>query len=257
MPSAVSDRGTFRVALTDGRVVKARRHSRVATARRYAGIVRALPDLPFAPVLARHGRVTIEAWVPGVPLSRRPRSRARVAAAAAILRALHGVRRLGRRRLAPRASTRAFAADLVRRLDVLVAARALTTRDADRVRRALARTRPATARVGVIHNDFSAENVVEDRSGRLHVVDSGGIRVGFLDLDLARTWYRWPMPAATWRAFLATYAGSHGVDPETPAPFWRLAALVRSAHFRVVRATPAADVPLRRLRRLIGRRARS
>ena len=94
---------------------------------------------------------------------------------------------------------------------------------------------------------------MEDRAGGLHVVDNAGMRIGFLDYDLARAWYRWSMPNGAWRAFLACYADGDAFDPAAPAPFWRLAAVIRSAHFRVVRATPAADVPLRRLRALTRR----
>jgi aminoglycoside phosphotransferase len=251
LPSPRSDRAAFRVGLADGRVVKVRRASRVAAARRYAALVRALPRLPLAPVYLREGRVVVEGWIPGVPLSARPRTRARLAAAAAILRALHDVRRLGRRGLARRASTRDFVADLSRRLAALVAAGAVGARDAARIERALAATRPTHARIGVIHGDLCAENLVEDRAGGLHVVDNAGMRIGFLDYDLARAWYRWSMPNAAWRAFLACYADGDAFDHAAPAPFWRLAAVIRSAHFRVVRATPAADVPLRRLRGLV------
>jgi aminoglycoside phosphotransferase len=254
LPSPRSDRAAFRVGLADGRVVKVRRASRVAAARRYAALVRALPQLPLAPVYLREGRVVVEAWVRGAPLSERPCTHARLAAAAAILRGLHDVRRLHRRGLvARRASTRDFGAGLARRLAALVAAGAVGARDAARIDRALAATRPAHARLGVIHGDLCAENIVEDRAGRLHVVDNAGMRIGFVDYDLARAWYRWSMPDGAWRAFLASYAGGDAFDPAAPAPFWRLAAVVRSAHLRVVRATPAADVPLRRLRALARR----
>jgi aminoglycoside phosphotransferase len=253
LPSPRSDRAAFRVELTDGRVVKVRRARRVATARRYAALVHALPELPLVPVHRRDGRITIEAWIPGLPLSVRPRTRTRVAAAATILRALHDVRRLGHRRLARRASTRAFGADLARRFAALVAVGAVDARAAARIGRALATTRPATARIGVIHGDLCPENLVEDRAGRLHLVDNAGMRVGFLDYDLARVWYRWSMPEGAWRTFLACYAAGDAVDPAAPATFWRLAAVVRSAYFRVVRATPGADVPLRRLRALARR----
>jgi hypothetical protein len=87
------------------------------------------------------------------------------------------------------------------------------------------------------------------------VIDSGGIRVGFLDYDLARCWYRWPMPPASRRAFLARYAAPRPAPPSVPATFWRLAALVRSAHFRVTREHAEADVPLRLLRALVRARA--
>lgn len=240
--------------LADGRIVKVRRASRVAAARRYAALVRALPQLPLAPVYLREGRVVVEAWIRGAPLSALPRTPARIAAAAAILRALHDVRRLGGRGLvARRASTRHFGADLARRLAALVAAGAVGARDAARIDRALAATRPTHARIGVIHGDLCAENLVEDRAGGLHVVDNAGMRIGFLDYDLARAWYRWPMPNGAWRLFLACYADGGPIDLAAPAPFWRLAAVIRSAYLRVTRATPAADVPLLRLRALVRR----
>lgn len=258
LPSPRSDRAAFRVRLTDGRVVKVRRASRVTAARRYAAIVRALPALPLAPVYLRQGRVVVEAWIRGVPVSARPRTRARLAAAAAILRALHDVRRLGRRGLvARRASTRDFGVDLARRLAALVAAGAVGARDGARIERALAATRPPRARIGVIHGDLCAENLVEDRAGRLHAIDNAGMRIGFLDYDLARAWYRWSMSNGEWRAFLASYAGGAPFERDAPAPFWRLAAVIRSAYFRVGRATPAVDVPLRRLRALARRLPRA
>jgi aminoglycoside phosphotransferase (APT) family kinase protein len=212
--------------------------------------VGSLRDLPLSPVLARHARVTIEAWIEGRPLSELPRTSVRLAAAADVLGRLHATRRVGRRDLGGRAVTRPFADDLARRLEALHQEGAVTATESDVITRALGRLRPPRARTGLTHNDFCAENIVEDVAGRLQVVDNGGLRPGFLDFDLARCWYRWPMPAPAWRTFLAAYrrrrATTAGCEHER---FWRLAAIVRSAHFRVVRASPDAALPLVRLRR--------
>jgi aminoglycoside phosphotransferase (APT) family kinase protein len=251
LPSPVSDRATFRITLAGGRVVKARRFSRRAKAERYARLVRALGDLPVPPVLARSGRVTIEAWVAGRPLGGLAPTRARLERAADFLAALHATERVGRRRLAARAPTRALVAGVARRLEALVAAGALSLAEARALRRGIQRCAPAAAAHGLTHNDLCAENLVEDARGRLYVVDNGGLRLGFLDLDLARTWYRWPLPAAAWRTFLSRYRTAHPrplAAEETP--FWRIAAVAKSAHFRLARRSPEIEVPLRRLRAL-------
>src|SRR5215211_2854331 len=64
-----SDRATFRIALADGRVLKARRAVRPSRAPRSAALLDALADPHFPPVLAVAGRVTIEAWIDGIPVS--------------------------------------------------------------------------------------------------------------------------------------------------------------------------------------------
>jgi aminoglycoside phosphotransferase (APT) family kinase protein len=111
--------------------------------------------------------------------------------------------------------------------------------------------RPARAATGVTHNDFCAENIVEDAAGALHVVDNGGLRPGFLDFDLARCRYRWPLTAPSWNTFIIGYRRWRTATTSREAErFWLAAALVRSAHFRVVRASPDVALPLRRLRRL-------
>jgi aminoglycoside phosphotransferase (APT) family kinase protein len=247
-PAARSDRAAFRVVLTDGRTVKARRLSRAAVARRYVALARSLRALPLPAILARSGRITIETWISGTPLDALACTPGRARAAGALLAAIH---RTGARHGPPSAPTRPFLDDLLRRLDALARLDALRPAEIRALGRALAVHRPSRARTGLTHNDFCAENLVEDGDGRMYVVDNGGLRPGFLDFDLARAWYRWPMSATGRRAFLTGYGGWRR-DPEggRARVFWRVAAIVRSAHFRVVRATRDVDVPLRRLRAL-------
>ncbi|MEO6027231.1 MAG: aminoglycoside phosphotransferase family protein [Candidatus Binatia bacterium] len=252
-PSVRSDRAAFRVGLTDGRVVKARRHSRVAVARRYVGLARLLRTLPLPPILARQGRVTIETWIDGTPLDERARTTGRMWGAGAILGAIHRTDGSAHGAGAADASTRPFVADLLGRLHDLTDRGALTAAQGRALGLALASRRPGRARTGLTHNDFCDENLVEDAEGRLHVVDNGGLRAGFLDFDLARAWYRWPMSDAAWHSFLAGYGRWRRVPVRAEVVrFWRIAAIVRSAHFRVVRDSRDAATPLRRLRVLAG-----
>jgi len=139
-----------------------------------------------------------------------------------------------------------------RQLGKLAAAGLLAPALAAELARALRHSAPPRAATGVTHHDFCAENLVEDAGSRVIAVDNEGLRLGFLDFDLARTWSRWPMPEEDWNAFLARYASWREEPPDpTAAPFWRIAAILKSAHLRTSRATARADVPLRRLEELI------
>jgi aminoglycoside phosphotransferase (APT) family kinase protein len=165
-----------------------------------------------------------------------------------VLGRLHATRDVGGRRVRTQRPTGPLVVATRDRLARLCARGAIAADDVRALRGVLRRFDPGRAVVGVTHNDFCPENVVERRGGELVAVDNEGMRIGFLDYDLARTWYRWAMPAPAWASFLDAYARWR--DPGgyvRHAPFWSVTALVKSAHVRFGR-TDAADVPLRRLR---------
>jgi hypothetical protein len=252
LPSARSDKAAFRVTLADGRVVKVRRLTRAAKAERYAGLARALGSERLAPILAVAGRVCVEAWIDGAPLAALPASPARLAAAADLLGSLHATQALGGRSVRGRRATTRLVARAERQLGKLAAAGRLAPPAAAALARALRRGAPPHAATGLTHHDVCAENLVEDAAGRVIAVDNEGLRLDFLDFDLARTWARWPMPEPEWRAFAARYAAWRGEPPDPAAqPFWRIAAILKSAHLRSARAPDHAGVPLRRLAQLL------
>lgn len=252
LPSSRSDHATFRVTLDDGRVVKTRRLSRAGKARRFVGLARGLASAQLAPILAHEGRICVEGWIDGVPLSALPPCGERLRAAADLLGALHATRRLQGRRVARRGAPARVLQRAERQLGRLAAAAVLTPARAAELARVLRSATPARAPIGLIHGDFCAENLVEDARGRLVAVDNESLRLDFLDFDLARTWARWPMPDPDWDAFLARYARWRGEPVDAAAaPFWRAAAIVKSLHLRTARRTALRDAPLRRLDELL------
>jgi hypothetical protein len=249
LPAAGSDRATFRIVLRDGRVVKARRLRRARKAERYARIVRELAHESVPPPLLIDGRVALEAWVAGAIVTTLPPDDGRLERAADLLGRIHGVR-------PSRRATSAIVGSTRRRLVNLAARGALTRDEVGPAIHLLQELAPPMADVGITHNDFCAENLVEVPGGRLVLVDNEGLRRGFLDYDVARTWYRWPMSDGAWQAFVARYRSSttswrtdaFAADQER---FWRLAAIVKSAHLRTARRTADAVAPIERLRALL------
>lgn len=251
LPAERTDRATFRIRLADGRIVKARRFRRAAKAERFARIVRALSHDRLQPPLLVAGRVSIEAWVDGTPLSALPCSDDHLEQAADLLGSIHAARAtLGGGTHSRRTS--ALVASTRRRIADLEARGALTRPQMSALLHAMQQFAPSTAEVGLTHNDLCAENLVQDARGRLLLVDNEGLRHGFLDYDLARTWYRWPMREPDWQAFTGRYQSwrAHPLDAER-RPFWRIAAVVKSAHLRAARGTADATVPIDRLRVLL------
>jgi Ser/Thr protein kinase RdoA (MazF antagonist) len=257
LPSRATRRAAFRIDLADGRAVKVRRLARVARARRFARMVRGLAEAPLAALLVLEGRIAVEEWIDGTPLSALPPVPTRLRRAGEVLGRLHATGRMGRRRLPAQASTGPLLDVTERRLARLCARGAVARAEVRALRGVLARFAPDVALFGVTHNDFCAENVVETRASGIVAIDNEGMRLGFLDYDLARTRYRWPMSATAWMAFLDGYTGWRDPgDWVRHAPFWWVAALVKSAHVRFDR-TDAADVPLGRLHDVVATRGAS
>jgi hypothetical protein len=245
LPAAGSDRATFRIVLQDGRVVKARRLRRARKAERYARIVRALAHESVPAPLLIDGRIALEAWVDGAIVATLPPDDGRLARAADLLGSIHGVR-------PSRRATSAIVGSTRRRLANLAGRGALARDEVGAALHLLQELAPATADVGITHNDFCAENLIEAPGGRLVLVDNEGLRRGFLDYDVARTWYRWPMADGAWHAFVARYRSWRAdAFADDHARFWRMAAVVKSAHLRAARRTADAVAPIERLRALL------
>ena len=251
LPAEHTDRATFRIRLADGRVVKARRFRRAAKAARFARIVGALSHERLRPPLLVSGRVSIEAWVDGTPVSALPRSLERLLQAADVLGSIHAPRSSAGGRARSR-RTGALLASTRRRIADLGARGALARAEVSALLHAMQRLAPNAAEVGTTHNDFCAENLVEDTRGCLVLVDNEGLRRGFLDYDLARTWYRWPMAEADWQVFTDRYQSWRPCSLDADRVlFWRIAAVVKSAHLRAARHTADAATPIDRLRVLL------
>lgn len=226
-------RAVYAIELTSGQTMKARRLEDEATARQLCALRRDLPPA-FAPVLACHGRVVLEAWVDGETLGGGPPGDAILAAAGALLAALHATTVAAGRTVRETRPTSEWRAHSAGYLAQIGRRGALDPRTLQRLAAALARLDPGTAIWGLVHTDFCGENMVVDAAGGLHVIDNERVSVDALGYDLGRTWARWQLDDAAWTRFVAAYTGAGG-PPQALAAlgFWRLAASVTAAAVRI------------------------
>lgn len=233
LASPRNPRAVYAIELTSGQTIKARRLEDEATARELCALRRDLPPA-FAPVLACHGRVVLEPWIDGEALGGGPPGDAALAAAGALLAALHATTvAAGRtvRETRPTSEWRARAADAIARIGRRAA---LDPRTLERLAAALARLDPGTGIWGLVHTDFCGENMVVAAAGGLHVIDNERVSVDALGYDLGRTWARWQLSDAAWTRFAAAYTGGGGLPQALAARgFWRLAASVTAAAVRI------------------------
>jgi aminoglycoside phosphotransferase (APT) family kinase protein len=98
----------------------------------------------------------------------------------------------------------------------------------------LDRDLPPVGTWGLTHGDFSAENIVVRPDGALVSVDNELVSRGFIEWDVARRWYRWPMPAWAEERFATAYvdAGGPAVQSQRSERAWRIAAAVKGVHLR-------------------------
>ncbi len=244
-------RASFRVEFPDGTMVKARRLESEAAARRQGELRAGLPDA-FAPVLARHGPVLIEAWIEGVPLSALPVSEALIRRAGGLLAALHAEPRAGGRSLPFLAAVDGLGADTLSGLQSLAASGILDARTADRLGSIIRGSAPGEVPHCLIHTDYCGENIVLAADGRLVVIDNEHFRFGPAAMDLARSRYRWGwsvLDVDAWRWFREAYEAAGGVAANPPEErFWQVAAVVVSARIRLKTGDPGLAEPVALLR---------
>jgi thiamine kinase-like enzyme len=251
MPSARTGRVAYRIELDSDRVIRARRLEDDATARRLFDIRRLLPEA-FAAPFDCFGRVLLEEWIDGDALRDTIPSDTLLQQAGSLLAYVHLTREvLGRRThdMCDTAAVREKAAGCLRSI------RAAGEIDLDQLRtieETLARTDPGSVRVGLVHTDFCGENMVVDPRGRLYVVDNERLGIGPLVGDVARTWYRWALPAPAFDRFRAAYATAVPWDDAFVAfKFWQLHAVILSAAMRLRLDPERAHVPLACLRAMV------
>jgi hypothetical protein len=244
-------RRTLRVVTADGTSLKVRYYTRPRKVRTAAALRIGLADDRLPKILLVGRRVVVEEWVDGISLQHLPLSEARLTQAADLLGALHATLAVGHRRLPVSRRVRPLLRRAERHLARLVAAGVVHDAERRLIARSLARFAPEHALAGVTHDDFCAENLVEDRCGRVLAVDNEHMRIGFLAFDLARTWSRWPMPVEAWERFQDRYCSWCGPVDREMVPFWRVAAVLSSAYVRLTRLDGARlEAPLDKLREL-------
>jgi thiamine kinase-like enzyme len=239
-------RATYRVGIDSGETIKARCFAEEEAAQRLFEIRQALPDA-FVPAFHRHGRVLLERWVEGRILGSEPPD-GHLVPAAALLAELHATTLSGR--LAADDSTHAWRVQTRHRLEALTRANAITSREAEQWGNALARSDPGQTAMRLGHFDFCGENMIVDTAGRLRVFDNERVGTGPVGFDLARTWYRWHLPARDWAVFLHAYEAAAPRNGPARLDFWKLVVLIQSACLRLEKGERFLAIPLDALRRL-------
>jgi hypothetical protein len=236
-------RAAYRVDLEGGRTLKVRSFLDEARAADNARLRAGFSVGAFAPVLFLHGRIAVEQWIEGAALPPEEGAESVLGAAASLLAALH------REAPLPDVKSAPLREEALLGLGVLARERLVGERTLGILRDALLARDPGTARAGIVHGDFCAENIVVAADGALHVVDNEDIALGPLDYDLGRTWYRWPLAEPSFARFLEVYE-RHAHRPAMGLAFWKIVAAVRGAIVRLRHHPEGLPFALDRLRRL-------
>jgi UDP-2,3-diacylglucosamine hydrolase len=250
LPSPANDRGNYCVRLENGSLVKALLLPSSSRAREIASILGLLRHRHLTRLLAHHRRGLVTEWVDGEWPEQLPPGV--VEECGGIVGSLHAIRvprgfpfRVSR---LPETWDRALEDNLATIVD-------LGLLDAVAAREALAvarRSAPVAAQTGFAHRDFCPANLVIDRDGVVRAVDNDSMAYDALDYDLARWWYRWPLPDAARSEFLRGYARHRSPSAfERHFVFWMVLALVESAMFRIRGGTASQDVPVAALKALL------
>lgn len=222
----------YRVVAADGRAVKVRISQDARLAARNALLAAHLDDPAVAAPIARVGRVTVERWVEGQPLSEMRLFGRHVDDAGALLGRIHGFPGLPGERLPQQRRIGGVIEKVDRHVAELVDDGLLTRLEAAHLRRIVAGALPSTSAWGLVHSDICPQNLVVRPDGTVVSIDNERLGRGFFEADLARTWYRWPMSARTWIRFEGSYRAGRSPVGLKEQHAWRVLVMSRTLHMR-------------------------
>jgi Ser/Thr protein kinase RdoA (MazF antagonist) len=234
-------RFAYRVATADGQTVKARHLGTTEYADDLCAL-RCHLDPAFAPVLDRSGAVIVEEWIPGSMLDELDPT-PWFEPAGALLGRLHDARP-DEGETSTVSWTEAARSDLA----LLEDAHELTATEAGTLRDRLHAADPGTARLGLTHKDFCADNIVIDTAGALRVIDNELLAIDPIGFDLGRTFHLWPMSDDARTAFDRGYR-SVAPCPVEAVGYWRIVATLVGGRVFLTRSRVRLDEALQLLRR--------
>ena len=251
--ATTASKAAYRITFADSSSAKARLHGTDAWAAQVEYIQDLIgPHPSLAATLIRSGRAVLEEWVPGATLHEQPPTPETLRECGRLLADLHRVPVAGQ--ASSGATVEPVRARMVEQLAMLRTSGALGAQEVNSLVAIADATAPARASSGIIHFDFCGKNLVMHAERGPVCIDNETLRVGPFDLDLARTFYRWPLSRDDHAAFLAGYVAGDGPAETTHLPFWSLAAEIHSAFVRCRDGDHDADVPLAALRERVRNR---
>jgi thiamine kinase-like enzyme len=241
-PSIDPPRNTLKILCSNGLTFKARRLETQLQAEKVWNLAQQLPSDTFAKIFAWHGTAFLEQWLDGITLAELslidPTFLRR---AGEILGLFHSgfipIRKL------PISDT--SSQTILNKLSGLIQMGILSEKDAKNIFEIANKNKPATSDFGFCHGDFCAENLILQANGQLFVIDPECLDMNYLDHDIARTWYRWPMSQADFNMFLEGYRTYRNtLEFFNHRAYWAITVLIDSIRFRIRTRTKDILYPL-------------
>lgn len=226
------ERGSYKITLADGKILKARRFPRTEDARMVSRLSKLTDKRRFPKVLSSSGKSLLTEWIEGKALCPDECGFDRTILAAKIQAGLHSSKISGDMFKSSYSRAQFWRNFLEKKILNLVE---ITGIDEDKGKRllTLARIDPdSRVTVGLAHGDYCLENMILDTNDSLRIVDIEGLSISALAHDLARTTIRWPLAPENRKAYLKGYGMSPAVEEFfRDFAFWLILALVESALF--------------------------
>ena len=237
----------FCLLLADGNLIKARRAWSAERAAQISYFLVHLCELGFPRLLGTYKSALLLEWVYGENLSN-PVNVEQLRKAAQLQGQLHRTPVPDDCPYHCQTDINHFATRIIWSLRKLCDSGALTVSETEVLLSIAISKRPQEAEVGIIHTDLCPDNLVISSDGRLRSVDNESLQIGYLDLDLARSWYRWPLDKKLGIHFLASYSQFRACNTfRAHFPFWFIAVLLDSAIYRLGSPSKTWLTPVSRL----------
>lgn len=246
-------RASFKLEFEDRTVLKGRRLESNEHAEKIELLSGLLDRTHFPEVKARHRKALLIEWREGRPVTSDRATPSMTTRCGEILGAMHTIDPPNELRSRYECTAARWQVRFRVNLEELERRRALTKEEVN-LALELAMKAPDDAATGLMHGDLCPENLVETSRGQVAFIDNETLSIDVLAYDLARTWSRWPMDM---KHAQALYAGYHrhreSNDFRKNRRYWAVAVLSEAALFRLQGDIENADLPLHRLKSLLGR----